>query len=152
MKLSELLLCSTNSGWLVAAKRIFAISRAVALPLLFTFYLLPSICLSAENETTISLEEDSPKVEQEIAQTKDTKKEINNLYKSAERYRKNKKLLFAVEKYKEALEKDPYHKKSRERLSDMYTETKYKVDEKILYKSEEVYYAMSILYFINCKI
>ncbi|MBI5573893.1 MAG: hypothetical protein HY919_05000, partial [Elusimicrobia bacterium] len=64
-------------------------------------------------------------------------------------YRKKKKFLFAVEKYKEVLEKEPYHKKSREQLSDMYTEIKHKVDEKILYKSEEVYYAQSILYFIN---
>jgi len=115
--------------------------------LYFSFYIFN--CLYSEESGVVSLDDETPQQVQKIAQTKDAKKEINNLYKSAERYRKKKKLLFAVEKYKEVLEKDPYHKKSRERLSDMYTEIKYKVDEKILYKSEEVYYAQSMLYFIN---
>ena len=142
MKLSESLLCFIKSGswkWFVAGELLFAIFCGIAIP--------PLLC--SEEGTTISLDEPSPQQVQKVEQTKDTKKEINNLYKSAERYRKKKKLLFAVEKYKEVLEKDPYHKKSRERLSDMYTEIKYKVDEKILYKSEEVYYAQSMLYFIN---
>ncbi|HAX62343.1 MAG TPA: hypothetical protein DCX95_07320 [Elusimicrobia bacterium] len=144
MKLSELLLCSIEKTRINADKR-----RGFTLIIICVICVFYLCNLCSENETVISLDEPSPQQVQKVEQTKDTKKEINNLYKSAERYRKNKKLLFAVEKYKEALEKDPYHKKSRERLSNMYTEIKYKVDEKILYKSEEVYYAQSVLYFIN---
>ncbi|MBI5574113.1 MAG: hypothetical protein HY919_06140, partial [Elusimicrobia bacterium] len=160
MKLSELLLCSTKKAMIrlyddmMIRKKLITLSPyhliTVVVSLLITlspYHLIT--CLSSEEETTISLDDETQQRVQKIAQTKETKKKINSLYKSAERYRKKKKLLFAVEKYKEVLEKDSYHKKSRERLSDMYTEIKYKVDEKILYKSEEVYYAQSVLYFIN---
>ncbi|MEW6556206.1 MAG: hypothetical protein AB1349_02500 [Elusimicrobiota bacterium] len=86
---------------------------------------------------------------QQVQKTNSIKKEIKNLYRSAERFKKKKKILSAVEKYKKILEIEPEHKKAQLRLSDIYTELKYKLDEKILYKSEDVYYNQSILYFIN---
>ncbi|MFA5778614.1 MAG: hypothetical protein WC947_00550 [Elusimicrobiota bacterium] len=146
MKLSELLSCFIKKTRIYGADKRRGHISLIFICVICGFY---PCNLCSEESSVISLDDETPQQVQRIAQTKDTKKEINNLYKSAERYRKKKKLLFAVEKYKEVLEKDPYHKKSRERLSDMYTEIKYKVDEKILYKSEEVYYAQSMLYFIN---
>jgi len=151
MKLSESLSFSTENCKQLAVSSELGKSKFLLAIFFLTRLLAYSLtpCLYSEEGTTILLEEPSPQQVQKAEQTKQAKKEINNLYKSAERYRRKKKLLSAVEKYKKTLEKDSEHKKSRQRLSDMYTEIRYKVDEKILYKSEEIYYAQSVLYFVN---
>lgn len=122
--------------------------------------LLLSAYIYSEGEVIISLDEDSPadetslpsstgKVKKEIDQPSAAKKEIKKIYKSGVKLQKKKKLLSAIVKYKEVLSRDPYHKVARKHLSEIYTKTKIDLDDKKIYKSEDVYYAQGVIYFIN---
>jgi outer membrane protein assembly factor BamD (BamD/ComL family) len=135
------------------------------LPVLFAvfaavYFLAFARNVYAKGEVTIQIEDNSaprPTQEQEAVQqpalpaksAKELKKEIKILYNEAEKNRKKRRYLYAVKYYKEILLKDPLHKKAKGRLSDIYSETKMKLDERVFYKSEDAYYAQSILYYTN---
>jgi len=163
MRLSERLSYSINivkrlavGGWQLAIP-LFAICC-----LLFTAF--PVQYSYAQQETTIALdakrssapapqqkqtqENTSPKTE-EVKSPKELKKEIKMLYSEAEKNRKKKRFLYAVQKYKEILMKDPSHKKAKARLSSIYSDTKVKIEDRIFTRSEDAYYAQSIIFFTN---
>ncbi|OQA90321.1 MAG: Tetratricopeptide repeat protein [Elusimicrobia bacterium ADurb.Bin231] len=166
MKLSVRLLFFIEKIRIFFINAVFArIFVAVAIIAIFSSFLI------AKEEITITLDESAAPQQQQTSvrpkpapartsqktsltkeekeEKKKLKKEIKALYKEAERHRKKKRYIYAVKYYKEILLKDPYHKRAKERLSNVYTEVKIKLDEKVLYRSEDVYYAQSLLYYVN---
>jgi len=169
MRLSEQLSYSINKGkWLVTRSALRPRGIRISGRWLRIF-LLNIICCSlfiasrfyAQENITIQLDEKSPVVaaskeniqpppKAEVAKSpKELKKEIKALYSEAEKNRKKKRFLYAVQKYKEILTKDPFHKKAKARLSNIYSDTKIKIEDRVFTRSEEAYYAQSILFYTN---
>ena len=84
-----------------------------------------------------------------VKSPKELKKEIKALYSEAEKNRKKKRLLYAVQKYKEILRKDPLFKKAKDRLSKIYSDTRIKIEDRVFSRSEDAYYAQSVIFYTN---